>query len=71
MMIIHPTIRIKTWPGGKGLVQNITFDHLEVTNAENPIVITTRKLNKKDDNGDEVTQALDWILMHDESRLLR
>ncbi|CDS12141.1 hypothetical protein LRAMOSA04336 [Lichtheimia ramosa] len=33
--------RIKTWPGGKGLVQNITFDHMEVTNAENPIVITT------------------------------
>lgn len=26
-------------------MQNITFDHMEVTNAENPIVITTRKLN--------------------------
>ncbi|KAI8146087.1 pectin lyase fold/virulence factor [Fennellomyces sp. T-0311] len=33
--------RIKTWAGGKGLVENVKFDSLEVTNAENPIVITT------------------------------
>ncbi|KAI9494055.1 pectin lyase fold/virulence factor [Zychaea mexicana] len=33
--------RIKTWAGGKGLVENITFTNMEVTNAENAIVITT------------------------------
>ncbi|KAI9266755.1 pectin lyase fold/virulence factor [Phascolomyces articulosus] len=33
--------RIKTWAGGKGLVENITFSNIEITNAENPIVITT------------------------------
>ncbi|KAI7860040.1 pectin lyase fold/virulence factor [Circinella umbellata] len=33
--------RIKAWAGGKGLVENVTFSNIEVTNAENPIVITT------------------------------
>ncbi|ORY98602.1 pectin lyase fold/virulence factor [Syncephalastrum racemosum] len=33
--------RIKAWAGGAGLVSNITFEQMTVTDAENPIVITT------------------------------
>ncbi|KAL0079946.1 glycoside hydrolase family 28 protein [Phycomyces blakesleeanus] len=33
--------RIKTWPGGLGLVENITFDHMNVTNVDYPVMITT------------------------------
>ncbi|KAI9014333.1 pectin lyase fold/virulence factor [Phycomyces nitens] len=34
-------VRIKTWPGGKGSVTGITFDNINLQNAENPILITT------------------------------
>ncbi|KAI9495611.1 pectin lyase fold/virulence factor [Zychaea mexicana] len=33
--------RIKTWAGGKGIVENVTFTNMEVTNTANPIIITT------------------------------
>ncbi|KAL0088316.1 glycoside hydrolase family 28 protein [Phycomyces blakesleeanus] len=34
-------VRIKTWPGGKGSVSDITFDKINLQNVENPILITT------------------------------
>lgn len=36
--------RIKAWAGGAGLVSDVTFEQMTVTDAENPIVITTRKI---------------------------
>ena len=32
--------RIKTWQGGSGLVQNITYQHLEMRNVDMPMYIT-------------------------------
>ncbi|KAI9015730.1 pectin lyase fold/virulence factor [Phycomyces nitens] len=34
-------VRIKTWPGGKGNVKDITFDNINLQNVEHPILITT------------------------------
>lgn len=53
-MVIHVSLSlslfdsVKTWPGGKGLVENITFQDMDVIQAENPIVITTRKFIQAD-----------------------
>ncbi|KAG2211156.1 hypothetical protein INT47_006275 [Mucor saturninus] len=34
-------LRIKTWSGGKGAVQNVKFNNVQLINADNPIVVTT------------------------------
>ncbi|KAI8878859.1 glycoside hydrolase family 28 protein [Backusella circina FSU 941] len=39
-------VRIKTWPGGKGAVQNVKFQNVQLTNTENPIIITTHYCDK-------------------------
>jgi polygalacturonase len=39
-------VRIKTWPGGKGAVQNVKFQNIQLTNTENPIIITTHYCDK-------------------------
>ncbi|ORZ01670.1 pectin lyase fold/virulence factor [Syncephalastrum racemosum] len=50
-------VRIKTWPGGKGSVKDVTFDDINLDNVDNPIIITTHycdneKLEYCDGNDD-------------------
>ncbi|KAL3813804.1 hypothetical protein ACJIZ3_015072 [Penstemon smallii] len=40
-------VRIKTWPGGSGYVNNITFSHITMTNVKTPIVIDQNYCNGK------------------------
>ncbi|RCH88260.1 hypothetical protein CU097_008268 [Rhizopus azygosporus] len=39
-------VRIKTWPGGKGAVQDVSYRNVELNNVENPIIITTHYCDK-------------------------
>ncbi|KAI8372481.1 pectin lyase fold/virulence factor [Blakeslea trispora] len=39
-------IRIKTWPGGKGSVSNVSFKDVKLNNVENPVLITTHYCDK-------------------------
>ncbi|KAK4477379.1 hypothetical protein RD792_016600 [Penstemon davidsonii] len=40
-------VRIKTWPGGSGYANNITFSHITMTNVKTPIVIDQDYCNGK------------------------
>ncbi|XP_057981146.1 probable polygalacturonase At3g15720 [Malania oleifera] len=37
--------RIKTWPGGSGYARQITFEHITLDNAKNPIIIDQNYCN--------------------------
>ncbi|KAI7887738.1 pectin lyase fold/virulence factor [Mucor mucedo] len=39
-------LRIKTWSGGKGSVQNVKFNNVQLINTDNPIIVTTHYCDK-------------------------
>ncbi|KAL3813803.1 hypothetical protein ACJIZ3_015071 [Penstemon smallii] len=42
-------VRIKTWPGGSGFVNKVTFSHITMTDVKTPIVIDQNYCNGKKD----------------------
>lgn len=41
-------VRVKTWAGGKGFVEDINFTDIYLEKAENPIIITTHYCDKNE-----------------------
>ncbi|CEG80474.1 Putative Polygalacturonase [Rhizopus microsporus] len=39
-------VRIKTWPGGKGVVQDVVYKNVQLNNVENPVIVTTHYCDK-------------------------
>ncbi|KAK4477381.1 hypothetical protein RD792_016602 [Penstemon davidsonii] len=51
-------VRIKTWRGGSGFVNNVTFSHLTMTDVKTPIVIDQNYCNGKKDCTSSSTNAV-------------